>query len=167
MARRTLLRAFIGGAAAIPVAACERRVSSATGDAAVLDPVVIQPPTSPNHFLAAPAGATRAVPDAPAPVFALPADRLADAWVRVLRAQPRVEVVSRSPDGLLIAATATTAVMGFVDDVVARVLPQGEGRSTIAVYSASRVGYWDIGTNRARITAWLAALDAEVRRTGA
>jgi len=54
-----------------------------------------------------------------------------------------------------IEATATTAWFGFKDDVVIRVTPATEG-SRIDVRSVSRVGKSDVGTNAARIRAYLA-----------
>jgi uncharacterized protein (DUF1499 family) len=56
-----------------------------------------------------------------------------------------------------IEATATTAFFGFKDDVVIRITPAGTG-SRIDVRSVSRVGKSDVGTNAARIRAYLAKL---------
>ncbi len=56
-----------------------------------------------------------------------------------------------------IEATATTAWFGFKDDVVIRVTPATTG-SRIDVRSVSRVGKSDVGTNAARIRAYLAKL---------
>jgi uncharacterized protein (DUF1499 family) len=41
--------------------------------------------------------------------------------------------------------------MRFKDDVWGLFIPIGENASTLALYSASRVGYWDLGTNRRRV----------------
>ncbi|HYW49026.1 MAG TPA: DUF1499 domain-containing protein [Gemmatimonadaceae bacterium] len=56
-----------------------------------------------------------------------------------------------------IEATATTTWFGFEDDVVIRVTPSGAG-SVIDVRSVSRLGGSDVGTNAARIRAYLARL---------
>ena len=53
-----------------------------------------------------------------------------------------------------LEATAQTAFFGFKDDVVVRVRPSGSG-SRIDVRSDSRVGFGDVGTNAARIQAFL------------
>jgi uncharacterized protein (DUF1499 family) len=75
-----------------------------------------------------------------------------DAFERRLRATPRVEIVWRR--GLRLHATARTLLLRFVDDVDVRVDP---GRRLLHVRSASRVGRGDLGTNRARVEAWLRA----------
>lgn len=58
-------------------------------------------------------------------------------------------VVAREAPGYL-AATFTTRVFGFVDDLEVRV---GESDSVLHVRSASRVGYSDLGSNRRRVEA--------------
>jgi len=65
---------------------------------------------------------------------------------------PRSEIVAHRPDYLW--AECTSALMGFVDDLELH-LRADEG--IIAVRSASRVGYGDIGVNRSRVE--------ELRRT--
>ncbi len=54
-----------------------------------------------------------------------------------------------------IEATATTFWFGFKDDVVIRVVKAEAGATALDVRSASRVGVSDIGTNAARVRAFL------------
>jgi uncharacterized protein (DUF1499 family) len=56
-----------------------------------------------------------------------------------------------------IEATATTKWFGFKDDIVVRIRPEGAG-SRVDVRSVSRVGKSDLGTNAARVRAYLARL---------
>ena len=60
-----------------------------------------------------------------------------------------------------IEAIARTAIMGFRDDVSIRVSPLGPG-SRIDVRSASRYGTHDLGSNAARIVAFLTDLDEAI-----
>ncbi len=60
-----------------------------------------------------------------------------------------------------IEAVARTAIMGFRDDVVVRVRPDGDG-SRIDVRSSSRHGTFDFGTNAARIRSLLDDVDEEI-----
>ena len=58
-----------------------------------------------------------------------------------------------------IEATDTTFWMGFKDDVVIRIRPEGSG-SRVDMRSVSRVGRSDIGVNAARIAGYLERLQA-------
>jgi uncharacterized protein (DUF1499 family) len=64
-----------------------------------------------------------------------------------------------------IEATDRTFWFGFVDDIVIRVRPTDAG-SRIDVRSVSRVGVSDIGTNAARVRAYLAKLEDQIGATG-
>ena len=52
-----------------------------------------------------------------------------------------------------------SAVFNFPDLVTAQVAPAGAGAATLLLYSRSVYGYSDLGANRRRVAAWLAALD--------
>jgi uncharacterized protein (DUF1499 family) len=69
---------------------------------------------------------------------------------------PRVEIVSSSD--YYIHAVYTSLVMGYRDDVEFLLLPS---ENEIAVRSASRMGYGDMGVNRKRIEAIREALSAQ------
>lgn len=113
------------------------------------------PPDSPNAWVVAPVGVIRGKADEEAPTFAVDAVRLAGAWRDVVAAEPRTTITAVSVDGLQIEAEQRSALFGFVDDISFRALPLAEGSSTLAVYSRSRVGYWDLGVNRSRVRSWL------------
>ncbi len=112
-------------------------------------------PDSPNHWLVAPADFVHK-PDTVAPEFVLPAQRLREQFIAMLRDTPRVEVVAQSAD--FLHAVSTTALFRYQDDVRVQFIALSPERSTLAIYSASRVGYSDLGTNRRRIEDWLLRL---------
>ena len=64
------------------------------------------------------------------------------------------EIVAAVPAEGRIEATDSTLFMGFRDDVVIRVLPEGSG-SRVDVRSHSRVGRGDFGTNAKRVREFL------------
>jgi len=66
---------------------------------------------------------------------------------------PRTVIVTETPDYL--HAECSSAIFGFVDDLELHLRP-AEG--VIAVRSASRLGYGDLGVNRRRVEALRAAL---------
>ena len=71
------------------------------------------------------------------------------------------EIVAAVPAEGRIEATDTTLWWGFKDDVVIRIRPENSG-SRLDIRSKSRVGIGDIGTNAARIEAYLEKLEERV-----
>ena len=100
----------------------------------------------------------RAFPDI-VPIFMnLPPPQAFDRALAAVRAMGWDFVAADSTAGR-IEATDTTFWFGFKDDVVVRVRP-ADGGSRIDVRSLSRVGGGDIGTNAARIRAYVKKLTA-------
>jgi uncharacterized protein (DUF1499 family) len=95
-------------------------------------------------------------PDLGPLVLPLPPDA-AFARARAAAAAMDWEIVAADSFAGRIEATATTAWFGFKDDVVVRITPV-QGGSRVDVRSVSRVGRSDVGTNAARIRAYLARL---------
>jgi len=113
----------------------------------------------PSRWLAAPARlCARTTPDADAPVFDAPPERVAEAVKAALGAWPNTTILVTAPDGLGFEALTRTPVLKFKDLITARVLkPAAEGGPTpVALYSRSTVGYWDMGVNRKRVDALVA-----------
>jgi uncharacterized protein (DUF1499 family) len=80
----------------------------------------------------------------------------ADAWDvtrRVVAALPRTGIAAET--GRYLRAECRSAVFGFVDDLELELRPDDH---LIAVRSASRVGYSDLGVNRRRVERLRAAL---------
>jgi uncharacterized protein (DUF1499 family) len=127
-----------------------------------VDFATLAPNARPNNWLVAPESAVRIRANAPAPVFEVPAARLAVAWLAVVRAEPRTSVIAVSTDGLRVEASQRSRVFRFDDRISAQAFSMGAGRSTIAVYSRSLVGYWDWRVNRVRVERWLSALGARL-----
>ena len=63
-------------------------------------------------------------------------------------------MIAEAPSDGRIEASDTTFWFGFIDDVVIRIEPDGNG-STLDIRSKSRVGRSDVGANAARIRAFL------------
>lgn len=116
----------------------------------------LQRPVKPNHWLIAPADFI-IKPDAVAPVFAVPVESLRGAFKAVVRQAHGTVIAGDADNGLHVVVT--TPVFKFKDDIRALFIQIAPQRSTFALYSVSRVGYWDTGANRRRLERWL-------RRTG-
>jgi len=97
-----------------------------------------------THFLA-----PLPLPDGLDPAAAL------DALEAVIRAEPRTAVEGRT--ALRLSATDRSRVFRFVDDVEARVDPEGR---VLHARSAARLGVGDLGVNRRRLERWFTQLAA-------
>jgi uncharacterized protein (DUF1499 family) len=131
------------------------------------DLATARPTGQPNCHLILPRGWGTGPAHRDSPIFPVEAPELARAVATCLARMPRTEIVARTPDGLQLEAIARSRLFRFVDDISARAVPQGAGRSTLALFSRSRVGYWDLGVNRKRATRLLTALEAELAATHA
>lgn len=120
----------------------------------------------PNQYLVAPAGLCTTPIDAESPDFPVPVAILEAAWRAVAAAEPRLEEVRADPAMMQTDYVARSAVFGFPDLVTIRFVARGPDRASLAIYSRSVVGRWDLGANRRRVRRWLARLSASTRRGG-
>ena len=110
----------------------------------------------PNRWLVCPPGYASREPDETPPVFDTDCAGLRAAWRALIQREPRIEVLRDEADGMDLVQR--TALLRFADDIAVAYVNLGHGRSTIALFSRSRVGYSDLGVNRRRLGRWLAAL---------
>ena len=109
----------------------------------VVDGSLVPCPTSPNCVCSEDVDEQHAIDPLPVPTGeGTPVERL----LARLATLPRVEVVEVA-DGY-VHATFTTLLLRFTDDVEFLLDPSG---THFDVRSASRVGYSDLGANRARV----------------
>jgi uncharacterized protein (DUF1499 family) len=97
-----------------------------------------------------------AYPDLESLMVSLPLARVVDQVGAVVE-DIGWELVAVDLHAGVIEATDTTMLFGFKDDIVVRVRPAGDG-ALVDVRSVSRVGVGDLGTNAARVRAFLKRL---------
>jgi uncharacterized protein (DUF1499 family) len=119
----------------------------------------LRDPLPGNAFLTCPPDYCQATA-APSPVFPLPIDRLGELWAQMLAMQPNVVKVAATPDRNRLVLIQHTPLLRFPDIVTVEFVPAGPDKSSLAVYSRSRYGKGDFGTNRKRVLDWLAKLQA-------
>jgi uncharacterized protein (DUF1499 family) len=104
-----------------------------------------------------------AKPDQEAKIYPVaPADLLAR-FKAIALAQPDTSELPCDPNCERAARFVQyTRLMRYPDTIDVEVFPEGENRSTLAIYSRSLVGRRDFGVNRARIAHLLAKLDKAV-----
>jgi uncharacterized protein (DUF1499 family) len=125
----------------------------------------IERPPSPNTALAAPAGSIP-TPDVVTPAYGMPAARVHDAMRAVAAAQPRTFVAADFAAEGQTHWVVRSAVFNFPDLLTAQVDVAGPDSSTLVLYSRSVYGYSDLGANRRRLDAWLAALRTKTNHPG-
>lgn len=129
-----------------------------------IDFATLKRPSSPNTFLLAPEGLCReAKTDQIAPVFDVPPAKLRSEFLNIVVAAPRVSHSLADEGGLYDDFVVRSALIGFPDLVSVKFLAAGAGKSTLALYSRSVYGRWDLGVNRARSLAWLKQLGLAVK----
>jgi uncharacterized protein (DUF1499 family) len=126
-----------------------------------IDPAQIIRPASPNTALAAPAG-FQPPPDVTVPPFKMPPERLFDVVRAVAADQPRTYQAALYSDRLQAHYVARSAVFNFPDLVMVQVTGGASGTSFLIIYSRSIYGQSDLGVNRRRVEAWLAALQSKI-----
>jgi uncharacterized protein (DUF1499 family) len=124
-------------------------------DIAIAD---LRAPLPENAFLACPPNHCAITTALPSPSFAVGADRLYEAWGRVVASEPHTVTVDADEARHRFVAIQHSAVFRFPDIIIAEFVALGPGRSSLAVYSHARYGRSDFGVNRRRVEAWLAKL---------
>lgn len=137
------------------------------GDGAVAQPMpdfaALTRAATPNQYLLLPSGFQAvATPDAVSPRFDVSVDRLETEALRVIRMQPRTVEIARDPEQRQYAFVQRTPILRFPDTITVRFVDLPDGRSSLAIYSRSRIGRSDLGVNRRRVDGWLAAIGAAI-----
>lgn len=113
----------------------------------------------PNTCLAAPDDhCLAAEPDFAPPEFNMTGRGLFSKLSEVVAAERSFGKLISDAEKLRLSFVATTGLMRFKDDVDIEIIPRGDDKSTLAIYSRSRVGYSDLGANRKRVTKLIAKL---------
>lgn len=128
------------------------------------DPLTEPSSETPNSFRVAPAGTAVERVDQEAFIYAESAEVIAKALDDYILRQPRVERVAGYPQEQFLTYAQRTKTLKMPDYISIKVIPLGENRSTLAVYSRSRYGYGDLGVNKARVTQWLESLASFVEK---
>ncbi len=120
-----------------------------------MDMAALIRPATPNTALAAPSG-FQPEPDIVTRHYALPPQQLYEAVRRIAMAQPHTFPQVAYDDRLQAHFVARSTVFNFPDLIAVQVT----ANSGLILWSRSVYGHSDLGVNRKRLQAWLAALDA-------
>lgn len=121
---------------------------------------LLEPGLAPNRALACAPDICKAANNySSAPEFSVSAEILADA---LLRLEPGAERRTEANGDIHIRWVAVTPALRFRDDVDVLLHPSENQTTRMAVYSRSRVGLSDLGTNARRIEGLTRQLTREV-----
>ena len=121
----------------------------------------LQKTPRPNQVLLCPADVCQAeTPDMMPPIYAVPVDKLRDAFRQIIDQEPHAEQVAVNADHRTERYVIRTNLMRFPDTVCVKFIDLGNDTSTLAIYSQAQIGYSDRGVNKARVQRWLNVLDA-------
>ena len=129
----------------------------------VMDFESFRRPTKPNNYILC--DLTSGEPaDGPSPVFTVSEKSLKEALIYALEGEPRLEFVNIDQDLSCWKIVQRSRVFRFADDISIKFIPVENQKNTVklAIYSASRVGYSDLGVNKARVSRWLTLLSHSV-----
>ena len=127
----------------------------------LMDTAHIVRPATPNAALAAPEG-FNPKPDVVTPRYNMPADRLFALAQAVAAEQARTFQAAAYADQRQVHYVVRSAVLNFPDLVMLQVRLETQDTSDLILYSRSVYGHSDLGVNRKRILAWLAAIDQKL-----
>ena len=117
----------------------------------------------PNNYLVADReNCPNARADREPPVLAHPPATVHAAWEAVTARQARTIRTDGDSDTMTYEYVQRSALFRFPDTITIRFLDAGQGRTKLLIYSASKVGYSDMGVNSRRVSDWLSALEAEL-----
>jgi uncharacterized protein (DUF1499 family) len=129
----------------------------------MIDFATLEKRREPSRWLVAPPGLLQAAePDAAAPVFDAAPARVIQVLAEVLEARPRTAITERADDNTALEAVEISRIFRFKDPISARAVATDDGRTALALYSRSTVGYWDMGVNRKRVEALVEAVRSGV-----
>ena len=109
-------------------------------------------PLARPSFLACPPGYCAAA-DMESPIFPMPWDQLREYWKEIAEVAA-ITVVSEFEHRRAVYIQHSP-IFRFPDIVTVEFVALGPERSSVAVYSRSRYGGYDFGTNRKRVERWL------------
>jgi uncharacterized protein (DUF1499 family) len=116
----------------------------------------------PNQFLVLPAGFGTETPHETSPVYPFDAGALFDLVRQTVTAEPRVKLRAADEKAYRLELVQRTPLLRFADDITIECVPL-EGGAGLAIYSRSRLGFSDLGTNAKRIRHWLSLIEKAVR----
>lgn len=117
---------------------------------------------SPNDYLVCPKDTCKEY-DEISPLFPVSVENLKIAWDKMLKQQPRVQLVKQDLNRKQAIWVQRSAVFRFPDYITVEFVPISNNRSSLIIYSTSKYGHYDFGVNQKRVKSWLTALEQQIK----
>jgi len=115
--------------------------------------------SSPNSYLCYPSGFDCALTaDYSSPIFSVGATQLEDCWRQLLKKERSIKVIHDDVSSRSMVCVQRSRIFNFPDIIDVQFVIMTEEKSSVAVYSRSKYGYYDLGVNRRRVLSWLKRL---------
>ena len=118
----------------------------------------LRPPKRPNWCLALPEAWRDSRARVSVPSFPVSRERLREALIHAVREEPRTNLLELDKLARQAAFEQRSALFGFRDRIVVEFIELGPEESSLAMFSRSLTGIWDLGVNCRRIRRWLDAI---------
>ena len=137
-------------------------VSTVEHDAAIwhVDPLTVPQTVQPHSFRMAPPALTEEFVDVPSPVYTVNPTLMAKAFDDYVLSQSKTIRIAGSPEEGWMTYVQLSFSLNLPDYISVKFIDLNGGKSTIAIYSQSRFGYDDLGSNEARVMAWVGTLQS-------
>ena len=113
---------------------------------------------SPNEYLVCPKYfCRRAIPDELSETYDVSSGELFTWFISLIESMPRTTVLSKINRHLVVEFRSK--IFQFTDLVDVLIIPVESGRSTLAIYSRSKLGYYDFNVNQKRVKVLLRRLE--------
>ena len=112
----------------------------------------------PNFYLVCPENYCSVAPGEISPSYPMNITQLKTAWDTMIAAQPRVKLVDSIPTKQHYQYVQRSLIFRFPDYIDVEFISLSDKRSTLAIYSRAKYGYYDFDVNKKRIKSWLEIL---------
>lgn len=122
----------------------------------------LQLPSTPNYYLICPENFCHVTPNEISPIYSVSVEMLQFAWLRMVEKEPRVTLIFSNPSEFKYQYIQRTRVFRFPDYIDVQFISLGKDKSTLALYSRARYGYYDFHVNQKRANRWLTLLTQSI-----
>ena len=112
-------------------------------------------PKSPNTYLVCPPDACATRPMLSSPIYTFSADELRRRWQEMIKKQSKVTLLHSDLENMQFQYVQRVGFFNFPDYIDVKFISIDNKKSTLAIYSRSKYGYYDFGVNKRRIIGWL------------